>query len=125
MKNNKWAKKLERDKHLVQSLRDVQFNPSAVSPEVEIALINKVGNVSRGMLKLKPFATKARQQTVVPTTFFDVVHGVVSVIVNDKPAILLRTGGQLELDNKTFYSIENLRNDEAVLNFTIIRNPAS
>lgn len=120
--NKKWVRKLQKGKHLLESLRDVNFNPSAVSPEVEIALTHKVGTFSRGMLKLKPFATKTRQQTVVPTTIFAVLHGVVAIVVNDEPAVILKTGGSLELQNKTWYSIENLRNDDAVLTFNILRS---
>lgn len=122
MKNNKFAKKLQKDKHLVTSLKDVNFNPSSVSPDVEIALTHKVGNFSRGMLKLKPFATKTRQQTVVPTTIFSVLHGVVAFTVNENPPVVLKTGGSLELQNKTWYAIENLRNDESILTFAIIRS---
>ena len=122
LNNNKFVRKLQKGKHLVSSLKDVHFNPSSVSPDVEIALTHKVGTFSRGMLKFKPFATKTRQQTVVPTTIFAVLHGVVAVKVNDEEAVVLKTGGSLELQNETYYSIENLRSDEAVLTFNILRS---
>ena len=116
---NKFAKKLARDKRLVASLKDINFTPSTASDGVELALTHKVGSLTQGMLKLHPFATKSRQQTVVPTTIFYVMFGAVTFSMDGKPPVVVKTGGSFRLDHKEWYSIENLRNDEAVLSFVI------
>ena len=126
--NSKLARKLtkidaeaEADNEFVLAYSNINFKESAASPGIYTAITKKVSDIAFGKLKFTPKAEKKQTKTGGYVTHFNVVYGTLMVTV-DKKRTLVKTGFYFQVDQDTNYSIMNLRDDDAILDFTIVKN---
>ena len=122
--DRKRKKKVLKQNHTVASLEDLNWVPSK-NVGVDMAIIKREVGMAHGMIRMAPFSCKQRQKTVEYSTTFVIVFGACQFTVGDMEPILLKTGNFVELKPHTYYSIDNLRNDRAIIKFDVLRTTAS
>ena len=110
------------DQEHVLAYNQVDFRESAKSPGVFTALIKKAANIAFGKLKFTPKSVKKKTRTGNYISHFNVVYGTLLLkIENEKVGSIVKTGFYFHIGEKTNYTLTNLRNDEAMIDFTIIK----
>lgn len=127
--NPRFAKKfanidgqLQPDQEHILAFNQVDFHESTNSPGVFTALTKKASNIAFGKLKFTPKSVKKRTKTGNYVSHFNVVYGTLLLkIENEKVGSIIKTGFYFHIGEQTNYVLTNLRNDEAMIDFTIIK----
>jgi len=102
-------------------LQNLKWNVSKASQNVFIASIHESSSETRkrGFIKIMGNHEKPSQSTGSYDSDLMVVDGKVSVTIGDSVPIILSTGDAFSIPPFTYYSIRNLRNDDAFLSFYV------
>ncbi len=121
---NATADSSRADPEHVRAFAELDFTESKNSQGVFTVMTKREDKIALGKLKFNPRAKKVPTKTGNYVTHFNVVYGTLLLKVNnDKVGSIIKSGFYVNVDSQTTYSIENLRNDQAVLDFTIIQKP--
>lgn len=122
--NVKLAKRLKDiDTEAVIPYSNIDFKESGKSVGVFTAITKKISNGAFGKLKFSPNAEKKMTKTGQYVTYFNVIYGTLLFkIEGEKKGALVKTGFSFQVNQDTNYSISNLRNDESIVDFTIIKD---
>ena len=100
---------------------EIVWNESKNSPGILTSITNKLDGLAWGKVKFEPNAKKAQTKTGNYSTFFNVAYGTLLLKIDQMPDTVVKTGSSFEIKKQTQYSISNLRNDYAMVDFTIVK----
>ena len=110
------------DHEFVLAYEKIEFKESKNSRGIYTAIMRKVSNIAFGKLKFDPKAEKRKTKTGSYVTYFNVVYGTLLLrLEHEKPGTVVKTGYYFQVDKDTNYSIKNLREDNAMIDFTIVK----
>lgn len=112
----------EENQEFILSYSKMDFKNSKNSPGISTAIINKISNIAFGKLKFETKSVKKKTKTGDYVTHFNVVYGTLLLTIDGKADSIVKTGFYFHVDKQTTYSITNLRDDEAMIDFTIIKD---
>lgn len=111
------------DPEHIRAFAELEFTESTTSQGVFTAMISKQEGTALGKLKFDPRAKKVQTKTGAYVTHFNVTYGTLLFkLGKDKTGVVIKSGFYVKVDGGTTYSIENLRNDQAIVEFTIIQS---
>jgi len=122
LKNNDKRKEKASKMAKINFLLDLEYKESSVSKGLFLATMSRNKNGTEGVIKMTSLASKEMQCTSKYTTKFVVMTGAVSFKIGQKgKPFIAKTLYTITLPPKTYYSMENLRNDDAYVLFTVTR----
>ncbi|KAF7494469.1 hypothetical protein SSS_05627 [Sarcoptes scabiei] len=112
----------EEENKFVKTLAGLSFKASDKSKGIHTAIVDK-GDKGRafGMIKFEPYAKKKTGKNGDYATHFTVLYGVLILKVKSEHETLIKTGSYFKINPSSEYSIKNIRNDEALLQFSVIK----
>ncbi|KAH9415679.1 hypothetical protein DERP_000169 [Dermatophagoides pteronyssinus] len=110
----------------VKSYSGLIFKPSDKSKGIHTALIEKDDRgTAFGMIRFEPLAMKKLGRNGPYATYFTVIYGTLILKVNDENETVVKTGSHFKIFPKAQYYIKNVRKDEALIQFSVIREQSS
>lgn len=124
-----YSEKIKHETTEFFSKKDLVWKPLRSSENVFVAQMNRSNHRDRsttsGYFQIRPQGEKRLQQSGNYRTDFLVMFGVLSVKINDKPAVIFKKMEFFTIERNTWYSIRNLRDDNALMYFTMVQESCS
>ncbi|OTF71854.1 hypothetical protein BLA29_000889 [Euroglyphus maynei] len=105
----------------VKSYSGFTFKPSDLSKGIHTALVDNDPERAVGMIRFEPLATKKLGKNVPFYTYFTVIYGTLIIKVDGEEDALVKTGSYFKICPRATYCIKNVREDEALIQFLIIK----